>query len=48
MICLVNERFVLCCQIVPSVAIGFTAYDTVKGWLHIPPHQKAQSITSAA
>ncbi|KAB2627863.1 graves disease carrier protein-like [Pyrus ussuriensis x Pyrus communis] len=35
-------------KIVPSVAIGFTAYDTMKGWLHIPPHRKAQSMTSAA
>lgn len=28
-------------KIVPSVAIGFTAYDTMKAWLHVPPHQKS-------
>ena len=28
-------------KIVPSVAIGFTAYGTMKAWLHIPPHQKS-------
>ncbi|KAM7255849.1 hypothetical protein ACFE04_011590 [Oxalis oulophora] len=28
--------------IVPSVAIGFTAYDVMKVWLHIPPRQKMQ------
>ncbi|GAA0154537.1 mitochondrial carrier protein [Lithospermum erythrorhizon] len=29
-------------KIVPSVAIGFTAYDTMKAWLHIPPRQKSK------
>ncbi|RAL52864.1 hypothetical protein DM860_007632 [Cuscuta australis] len=27
-------------KVVPSVAIGFTAYDAMKGWLRIPPRQK--------
>ncbi|KAL5559457.1 hypothetical protein UlMin_035668 [Ulmus minor] len=35
-------------KIVPSVAIGFTAYDTMKFWLNVPPRQKSQSISSAA
>jgi len=26
--------------VVPSVAIGFTAYDTVKHFLKIPPREK--------
>ncbi|XP_021607276.1 mitochondrial carrier protein CoAc1 isoform X2 [Manihot esculenta] len=30
-------------KIVPSVAIGFTAYDMMKIWLRIPPRQKSQS-----
>ncbi|TXG61222.1 hypothetical protein EZV62_012585 [Acer yangbiense] len=33
--------------IVPSVAIGFTAYDTMKVWLRIPPRQKSQSISAS-
>lgn len=32
-------------KIVPSVAIGFAAYDTMKVWLRIPPRQKSQSIS---
>ncbi|XP_022961712.1 mitochondrial carrier protein CoAc1-like [Cucurbita moschata] len=35
-------------KIVPSVAIGFAAYDSMKLWLRIPPRQKTQSISSAA
>ncbi|XP_022951724.1 mitochondrial carrier protein CoAc1-like [Cucurbita moschata] len=35
-------------KIVPSVAIGFAAYDSLKLWLRIPPRQKTQSISSAA
>lgn len=35
-------------KIVPSVAIGFTAYDMMKSWLRIPPRQKTQSVSSAA
>ncbi|CAK9312451.1 unnamed protein product [Citrullus colocynthis] len=35
-------------KIVPSVAIGFAAYDSMKLWLRIPPRQKTQSIPSAA
>ncbi|CAH1428137.1 unnamed protein product [Lactuca virosa] len=27
-------------KIVPSVSIGFTAYDMMKSWLRIPPRQK--------
>jgi solute carrier family 25 protein 16 len=34
-------------KIVPSVAIGFTAYDAMKSWLHVPPRQKSASSTSA-
>ncbi|KAK7852972.1 mitochondrial carrier protein coac1 [Quercus suber] len=34
-------------KIVPSVAIGFTAYDMMKFWLRIPPRQKTQSISDA-
>ncbi|XP_071730386.1 mitochondrial carrier protein CoAc1 isoform X2 [Rutidosis leptorrhynchoides] len=34
-------------KIVPSVAIGFTAYDMMKSWLRIPPRQKTQSVTAA-
>ncbi|OIS97478.1 PREDICTED: mitochondrial substrate carrier family protein P [Nicotiana attenuata] len=34
-------------KIVPSVAIGFTAYDTMKACLHIPPRQKSKSIAAA-
>ncbi|XP_057478081.1 mitochondrial carrier protein CoAc1 [Actinidia eriantha] len=34
-------------KIVPSVAIGFTAYDMMKFWLNIPPRQKSQSISAA-
>lgn len=30
-------------KIVPSVAIGFTAYDMMKSWLCIPPRQKSKS-----
>lgn len=33
-------------KIVPSVAIGFTAYDTMKIWLHIPPRQKSKSVSA--
>ncbi|CAM8961657.1 unnamed protein product [Rhodiola kirilowii] len=34
-------------KIVPSVAIGFTAYDTMKSWLHIPPRQTSKSASAA-
>ncbi|XP_031284454.1 mitochondrial carrier protein CoAc1 [Pistacia vera] len=34
-------------KIVPSVAIGFTAYDMMKVWLHIPPRQKSQSVSNS-
>jgi len=34
-------------KIVPSVAIGFTIYDTMKSWLNIPPRQKSQSLSTA-
>lgn len=30
-------------KIVPSVAIGFTAYDTMKIWLRIPPRRRSES-----
>ncbi|XP_042492472.1 mitochondrial carrier protein CoAc1 [Macadamia integrifolia] len=33
-------------KIVPSVAIGFTAYDVMKTWLRVPPRQKSQSIST--
>ncbi|WCJ29430.1 Mitochondrial substrate carrier family protein [Euphorbia peplus] len=34
-------------KIVPSVAIGFTAYDAMKIWLRIPPRQKSQSVSTS-
>ncbi|KAL3744500.1 hypothetical protein ACJRO7_013720 [Eucalyptus globulus] len=34
-------------KIVPSVAIGFTAYDTMKNWLRTPPRQKSQNASTA-
>ncbi|XP_040997366.1 mitochondrial carrier protein CoAc1-like [Juglans microcarpa x Juglans regia] len=34
-------------KIVPSVAIGFTAYDLMKFWLHIPPRSKTRAISAA-
>lgn len=34
-------------KIVPSVAIGFTAYDMMKSWLCIPPRQKPKSISAS-
>lgn len=33
-------------KIVPSVAIGFTVYDTMKCWLRVPPRQKSLSSTA--
>ncbi|KAG6674331.1 hypothetical protein I3842_15G036300 [Carya illinoinensis] len=34
-------------KIVPSVAIGFTAYDMMKFWLQIPPRSKTRAISAA-
>ncbi|RZC81900.1 hypothetical protein C5167_044464 [Papaver somniferum] len=34
-------------KIVPSVAIGFTAYDMMKSWLRVPPRQKSRSVPTA-
>lgn len=34
-------------KIVPSVAIGFTAYDMMKLWLNVPPRQKSRSVSTA-
>ncbi|GER32098.1 mitochondrial substrate carrier family protein [Striga asiatica] len=34
-------------KIVPSVAIGFTAYDMMKAWLQIPPRQQSKTISAA-
>ncbi|KAK4422216.1 Mitochondrial carrier protein CoAc1 [Sesamum alatum] len=34
-------------KIVPSVAIGFTAYDMMKSWLHVPPRQKSKATSAA-
>ncbi|KAK6129499.1 hypothetical protein DH2020_036732 [Rehmannia glutinosa] len=34
-------------KIVPSVAIGFTAYDTMKSWLRIPPRQQLKATSAA-
>ncbi|XXG64251.1 hypothetical protein AAC387_Pa05g2249 [Persea americana] len=31
-----------CAKIVPSVAIGFTAYDMMKSWLRVPPREKTR------
>ncbi|XP_022750084.1 mitochondrial carrier protein CoAc1-like isoform X1 [Durio zibethinus] len=33
-------------KIVPSVAVGFAAYDMMKAWLRIPPRQKSQTVSS--
>ncbi|XWS26431.1 hypothetical protein CRYUN_Cryun26dG0031700 [Craigia yunnanensis] len=33
-------------KIVPSVAVGFAAYDMMKAWLHIPPRRKSHAISS--
>ncbi|GMI97924.1 CoA Carrier 1 [Hibiscus trionum] len=33
-------------KIVPSVAVGFAAYDMMKVWLRIPPRQKSQTASS--
>lgn len=33
-------------KIVPSVAIGFAAYDSMKIWLRIPPRSKSQSAST--
>lgn len=33
-------------QVVPSVAIGFTAYDMMKSLLHVPPREKINSADS--
>ncbi|KAL0394181.1 UNVERIFIED_CONTAM: Mitochondrial carrier protein CoAc1 [Sesamum latifolium] len=34
-------------KIVPSVAIGFTAYDMMKTWLEIPPRRNSKAISTA-
>ncbi|KAL0311864.1 UNVERIFIED_CONTAM: Mitochondrial carrier protein CoAc1 [Sesamum radiatum] len=34
-------------KIVPSVAIGFTAYDVMKTWLEIPPRRSSKAISTA-
>ncbi|KAE9459126.1 hypothetical protein C3L33_08966, partial [Rhododendron williamsianum] len=34
-------------KIVPSVAIGFTVYDSMKSSLNIPPRQKSQPVSTA-
>ncbi|XP_068647793.1 mitochondrial carrier protein CoAc1-like [Aristolochia californica] len=33
-------------KIVPSVAIGFTAYDVMKSWLKVPPREKSRNVSS--
>ncbi|KAL5728727.1 Mitochondrial carrier protein CoAc1 [Ranunculus cassubicifolius] len=33
-------------KVVPSVAIGFTAYDVMKAWLRVPPRQTAPKPSS--
>ncbi|KAG8381790.1 hypothetical protein BUALT_Bualt05G0009400 [Buddleja alternifolia] len=34
-------------KIVPSVAIGFTAYDTMKTWMRVPPRQTLKATSAA-
>jgi hypothetical protein len=34
-------------QMVPSVAIGFTVYDAMKAWLHVPPREKGSRTAVA-
>ena len=31
-------------QVVPSVAIGFTVYDSMKDWLSVPSREKAAVV----
>jgi len=38
-----NVKTWIILQVVPSVAIGFTAYDTMKHLLKIPPREKKRS-----
>ncbi|KAK8547356.1 hypothetical protein V6N13_098068 [Hibiscus sabdariffa] len=33
-------------KMVPSMAVGFTAYDMMKVWLRIPPHRKSGAVFS--
>ncbi|KAG8381785.1 hypothetical protein BUALT_Bualt05G0008900 [Buddleja alternifolia] len=33
-------------EIVPSVAIGFTAYDTMKTWMRVPPRQTSKATSA--
>ncbi|RWR78082.1 mitochondrial substrate carrier family protein P-like protein [Cinnamomum micranthum f. kanehirae] len=33
-------------KIVPSVAIGFTAYDMMKSWLRVPPREKTKFVSA--
>ncbi|KAF8393603.1 hypothetical protein HHK36_021847 [Tetracentron sinense] len=33
-------------KIVPSVAIGFTAYDVMKSWLRVPPREKVSTVST--
>lgn len=35
-------------KVVPSVAIGFTAYDMMKSLLHVPPREKARTTAAAS
>ncbi|GMH16024.1 hypothetical protein Nepgr_017865 [Nepenthes gracilis] len=32
-------------KVVPSVAIGFTTYDFMKSWLHVPSRPKSQAVS---
>eukprot|EP00850_Spirogloea_muscicola_P022368 SM000290S10902 [mRNA] locus=s290:111756:114288:- [translate_table: standard] len=34
-------------KMVPTVAVGFTVYDSVKSWLRVPPRQKARSFSAS-
>ncbi|XP_020266387.1 mitochondrial adenine nucleotide transporter ADNT1-like [Asparagus officinalis] len=33
-------------KVVPSVAIGFTAYDMMKSLLHVPPREKTRTVST--
>jgi hypothetical protein len=38
--CLLRKLCYLTLQLVPSAAIGFAAYDSMKVWLRVPPRER--------
>ena len=45
---LILTAFVVIFQVVPSVAIGFTAYDMMKSILRVPPREKTAPVQASA